>query len=353
MYSDDFFTAMLSNPQALAGLAMMRGASPFDALTQAAMAVQQNRAAQMEQQNAAKAQYLQQALPEIIQGLDPQNPQEALSKLAAAGISPQEGALILERLGVGGRGKGRAGLSAGAETSAGLPLNNNELKVFSNTLQTFDNQARSAEKELRLLEDSEKAFNEFDKNTGNWTGAGGALTRSLSFLPKVAENAVYNKNAQTAKQEIDKLNSQLFQNRVMSLGPRATDAAKEQIVKGLPTTELNPAAREDVLKTKKRENFEQILRSRFFSEWSRLHGKDLNGAEAAFSDFLESVPLLDERGKINKNAISEIQNFIGQSSNKSQITTSASPVSPKNNIDQFRDISLEALLAEREARKRR
>lgn len=322
---------LLNNPTFLAGLAMMRGAAPHNALMEAASANQQYTQNELQQNEFRRKQYLAAILPDVIKNLSP-NPQEALSTLTQVGVPPQEGALILERMGIGGRRNLSTGISAP------------ELKANIQTINNLEKQAQFAERELRLLEDSEEAFKDFDKNTGSWTGAGSVVSKTLSMLPKAAENIAFNKKAQTAKQEIDKLNSQLFQNRVVGLGSRATDTAKEQIIKGLPTTDLNPEARKDVLQTKKRENYEQIVRARFFKEWANTYNRDLSEATKAFDQYLEQIPLLKENGEINKDAVKSIPAFL---SGGMPVKASEKPTMDFNNV------SLEALLAEREARKGR
>jgi len=319
---------IFNNPQFLAGLAMMKGVPAHEAYSNAALQVQQMEKAKMMQQELQRQQYATQMLPQIASELSGLAPEEAFGKLVESGLDPREAILITEKFSrqapksetfTGPNNvryntqinqetgaleakpiAGQLGISGGDEnqipTAAEIRINANEINKLGET-------ARNSMRELRLLEDSEKAFEDFDKYTGQYTGPGTVVSK---FAPKALENSLYNKEAQTAKQKINKLNSQLFQNRVKMLGGSATDTAKEEILKGMPSVELNPEARRDLLQTKKRENYENILRSKFFDEWYKTHNKNLAGAEDAFSSFVNSSQLMDENDNINKALLNQI-----------------------------------------------
>lgn len=367
------------DPMFLAGLAVMQGAPFSEALNQAAMTtynLQQSQAAQQEQQ---RTQALSQQLPRLLRETDTQDPYALFNTLIQNGIAPNEAALIVERLrgpqnsmvnkantfsGPGGikfesftnpeTGRLESREIPGQREAINVrPLSVSELRINSTKLKDLDNDARNAEKELRLLEDSEEAFRDFDKSAGveSWTGAGSIVSK---YVPKGVDNIFYNKNAQGAKQKIDKLNSQLFQNRVAILGARGTDAAKKEIIKGLPSIELTPEARRDVLDTKKREGYEQVLRSKFFNEWSKRNNKDLNGAEVAFGELLNSESLISAEGKLNKNLLKNIPSIVNEYVSESTSflpTENSSEEQVEDIYAQFEELPLAALEAEKARRR--
>lgn len=332
----------LNNPKFLAGLAMLRGQPADQAWSQAAFQSYEYQKLLNDQAQLERRNYIEQLLPNIIRNLNADNPREALSDLVAAGIPAQEAALILERLGLGGRQ-----ISQGITQPA---LTTSELRVNATQLKDLDNLARNAERELRLLEDSASAFDEFDKSSGSLLGAGSVGSKLFGYLPSFAEN-IYSPEAQAAKQKIDKLNSQLYQNRVQALGARGTDAAKKEIKKGLPSTELTPDARRDVLTTKKRENYEIILRDKFFNQWAKAFGRDLNGAESAFNTFISMNDLLDGAGNINKNLLSLIPQFIAQVDSMDSGLENPNDQSMDTLYNDFADVSLDELLKEKARRR--
>lgn len=300
-----------NDPQFLAGLAMARGVAPDQAIEQSALFQRQQEDALRKQIEFENQQYMQQMLPQIIGGL--QNIESPIGKLQAlvnAGIPPQDAALLMERLGIAATQKmSNSNQEPGVINNIAKPLNATELRNNLTILKEANKTAQNAERELRLLEDSAGAFKQFDESTGDYTGAGSALSKIP--LPKIAENILFDEQAQIAKQKIDKLNSQLFQNRVAGLGARATDAAKAEILKGLPQINLTKEARADLLNTKKRENYEAILRSRFFNEWAKANNNDLTGAENEFSAFIDQNQdkLLTSEGNPNKKLLDDLTNI--------------------------------------------
>jgi len=72
-------SSILSNPQFLAGLNMMQGQSVGDALSSGIQTAELQR-------SAAQRQQVQQALPQLIQQVDPNNPTGSLGKLIQGGI---------------------------------------------------------------------------------------------------------------------------------------------------------------------------------------------------------------------------------------------------------------------------
>lgn len=299
------------DPQFLAGLAMARGVSPDQALQQAALFQEQQQNAMRKQTEFENQQYMQQTLPQIIGKLSQlPNPMAQLEALVEAGIPPQDAALLMERMGLANQQKSSAkGVGKNIDNEVGKPLSATELRSNLGVLKEHNKAAQNAERELRLLEDSAEAFNQFDESTGEWSGAGTILSKLP--LPKFAENLLFDDQAQIAKQKIDKLNSQLFQNRLQALGARGTDTAKAEILKGLPQTSLTKEARQDLLNTKKRENYESILRSRFFNDWAKTHNNDLTGADNEFAAFISEHQdeLLNKDGMPNKKLLDDLKNI--------------------------------------------
>lgn len=212
-----------------------------------------------------------------------------------------------------------------------------EARINNTKITKLAEDARSSVRELRYLDDANKYFDQFDKAQGRdtLTGAGSFLRRNA---PDFLQNATLSQQGQTAKQEIDKISGLIFQNRVIGAGSNATDAFKEQVKKSLPSVDITPEARQELILTKTRENSETIARSRFLSEWYKQNNKDIAGAEDAFLSYIENENLLDKNGKINKDLLKEIpsvvREFIGNSSqplqdNRAQIGSSA----PSDNVD--------------------
>lgn len=299
------------DPQFLAGLAMARGVAPDQALQQAALFEEQQQNTLRQKQMYDQQQYMQQVLPQIIASLnDIPNPIGKLEALVNAGIPAQDAALLMERLGMVQNQKMSNRIEDQSITNnITKPLSAAEMRNNLTILKDTNKLAQNAERELRLLEDSADAFKQFDQTTGKFTGPGSLLSKIP--LPKAAENILFDEEAQIAKQKIDKLNSQLFQNRVQGLGARATDAAKAEILKGLPQTNLTKEARQDLLNTKKRENYEAILRARFLNDWAKTNNNDLSGAENLFSEFImqRQNDLLNPDGSPNKKLIQELKNL--------------------------------------------
>lgn len=192
-----------------------------------------------------------------------------------------------------------------------------EARINNNQVTKLANSANSAQMENRYLDDAEEYFKQYDKAEGT-----DSLVSSGSFLarnaPAWAQNAILNKEGQSAKQKIDKVTGLIFQNRVIGAGSNATDAFKEMVKKSLPTTEITPEAREELILTKRRENMATLTRSKFISEWYKQNSKDIAGAEDAYDSYIGSVDLLTKDGLVNKQLLKDIPKvvteYIGTSS---------------------------------------
>lgn len=314
-----------SNPDtlSLAGLLRLQGVPEKDAYVQAAGINRQREQSELERLKYEQQQQAMMRAAEILQSGG------TLSDLLMAGVNPQSAAAIYEAnkpnpltntfAGAGGvryeavqnpeTGSVEARPLAGQVMKEPVRLSAGELRINAMKLKELANDARTAEKELRLLEDAQEAFNELDRaqGTGTLTGAGSIYSK---LAPNFADNIALTKAGQAAKQKVDKINSQLYQNRVQGAGARATDSFKEEVKKGLPSYQLQPEARNSVLQTKARENLEMLARSRFFSEWVKRNNKDLNGAEDAFNAYITNAPLLSPDGRINKEILKDIPNVV-------------------------------------------
>jgi len=112
---------------------------------------------------------------------------------------------------------------------------------------------------------------------------------------------------------------------------------------------LTPEARKDLVNTKKRDNYEQILRARFFNEWAKLNNKDLNSAEDAFGSFLNSADIIDENGKINKELYNQIPTIVNEYNHpKKDLELNAEKIFD----EELSNIPLKVLLEERKRRMR-
>ncbi len=228
-----------------------------------------------------------------------------------------------------------------------------EVRINKTKLKDVNSDARAAQNELRILEDLEKAFDKLDKNSGGFTGSGSIAAKTATNIP-YTPNLLYNEKGQSALEQIEKNNSLLFQNRIKAAGARATDAFKSEVKKGLPTASLTPEARQEVIQTKKRENFEQILRSKFFTEWYKQNGKDLEGAEDAFISFVNQAPLVDENNNLNKPLLEQIPQIVNSYNPQAQgfeIDSEEEIITP-DEID-LESFSLQDLLQAKKAKRGR
>lgn len=372
----------LNDPIFLAGLAVMKGANPGDALTQAAMMQRQQQQDQMQQaqfemqqqqmlmsqQDQQRRMAVEQNLPKILESLRGKSPQDAFLALRTMGMSTEEAGAIASRIApqsdmfTGANnvryqtvtdpntGQMKAVPVPGQEMGAVETRSPQEVKMNLESLQKYNDAANIAQDELRLLADGEKSFKKFDENTIGITGAGSLVSK---ILPTFAQNAIYNEDAQTAAQEIEKLNSSLTQNVVKSLKGSGTMSDKdiEMISKGLPNLGITPDARASVFKTLKRKNYEPIIKSQFFNEWARQNNKDISGAEYAYNQFIGSNELLDDRGDINGNLLKSIPNVVNSALSGNPIV-GTKPVEAKKKT-RLRDFSIEELIAEREKRRKK
>lgn len=86
-----------TNTRFLAGLAMMRGSNPADALTNAIASQQQAQMNQAKLQQFQQEQYARQVLPQLMQDFN-SNPQETIGKMISAGMDPKDAILLAKSL---------------------------------------------------------------------------------------------------------------------------------------------------------------------------------------------------------------------------------------------------------------
>ena len=378
----------MQNPMSLAGLLVAQGKPYSEAITEAVNISNQyqqqeyaKQRAEQEKQQALQMQQMQGRLGNLLQGRADINAPEVAIELLNAGVAPQNVANIASLFGKpitanqtfsgpGGfkyeqfqnpeTGQLEARKLAGQELPREMPkVSPAQQRLNGVKLKELAGDARSAQTELRILEDLDKAFKKLDESSGEFTKPGtiaSKLATNFESLP----NVLYNEEAQSALQQIEKGNSLLFQNRVRAAGGRATDTFKEEVKKGLPTAKLNPEARRELLIAKKRENLEALARSKFFNEWARQNNKDIDGAEDAFVAYISDVPLLKENNEINKDILNLIpqvvSNYLSQEGQAidelghsiEQIPTDEAIIEE----DEFENIPLETLI-ELRARKAR
>lgn len=334
---------IFSNPQFLAGLAMIRGVPAHEAYANAALQTQQMQQAQLAQQNAQRQQFALQALPQIAGKLYNAAPAEAFQELVNIGIDPKEAVILIDAIQKQNMpqtfkgpnnveysksfnretGEWQAKPLTGQNNTNGQQLSNAEIKINADKIASLNADAGYSNEELRLIKNSENAFKEFDENTGNYTGPG---TLASKLVPDKADNLIYNSNAQKAKQTIDKLTSRLLENRNKAAKGSESDFRTEQKLKGLPSIGLNPEARKDLIRELKEQNYIRILKSKFFDEWYKNNNKDLSGAEDAFIQFINSQDVVDKEGNLNKNLLNQIKQ-------KTQPNQNINFANETNNVD--------------------
>lgn len=340
-------------------------------------------------------QNIKKQLPQLIRQLEGKDPKEIFATLIDVGVEPEQAGQIASYLSKNQEQKIGDNQFTGADSiryettrdangnliARPIPgqinkqraeLTPSELRINTMKLKELDNATSGAQQELRLIEDLEKSFKEFDKATGinSNVGAGSFVSK---MTPKSLENVAWNEKAQSAKQEIAKVNSVLYQNRIKAAGGAGGNIPfQEEVKRGLPTIELQPEARNQLIETKKRETIASILRGKFFHEWSKNNHKDLSGAEDAFTSFVNTAPLLKENGEINRGLVNQIpkivkEYFKEEGIESEQETNGIVPVFAPSDFDDvmsvepdlslFDNIPKEVLLAERkrreEERKRR
>lgn len=301
----------------------------------------------------AQKQNIKQNLPNAIRELEGKNSNEIFATLVDQGVEANKASQIASDLTREKREKQNANQFTGADNiryetykdengnviARPIPgqidkrrpeLTPAEMRVNAIKLKELDNAASGASQELRLVADMEKYFKEFDEATGigSNVGAGGIASK---LTPKWGENIIWNEKAQAAAQEISKASSQLFESRVKSGGQGLSHvSAQEELKKSMPSVELRPEARNNLLQTKKREILSNLLRSKFVHEWSKLNHKDLAGAEDAFTSFIDTAPLLKENGEINKELIKNIPNIVKDYFKEEDLETSQNTMSNKS-----------------------
>lgn len=197
-----------------------------------------------------------------------------------------------------------------------------EIRLNKTNLDKLNGVAKSSSEQLKQLTALEKAYEQFDKEATGSIGAG-SYTSSLlpqsdeheGFGKKVKqgiENTLYSDKARNALHTIKKVNSLLLQNRISAQkgnGP-VTDILKKEIKQGLPNPEILPEARKENIKSLKREAFKNIIEQQFVSTWSKVNNRDTDEAGAAFNSFIDSIPIVDENGNPNKEALKLIPIFV-------------------------------------------
>lgn len=305
--------------------------------------------AERKKQEALREQMMRQALPDVLSQIDWQNPQNAQSQLAQAGLGPQEiatlfnihkGGTELEQqdrsIGLRGQelalrkeglGLQRQAMSLKAFEAARKANGGNEprkltpaeIRLNKANLEKLDVNAKASQEQLKQLEALEKAYETFDKEATGPLSAGSFISNLLPESGgsgvfhkggKAIENTLYNDKARASLHTINKINSLLLQQRVKTLKGAGNVFIEKQIKEGLPRADIAPEARKENINSLKQEAFKNLLEQKFFTTWSELNGKDTNSAGAAFQEFLSTIPLADESGKLNATILQEIPSAV-------------------------------------------
>lgn len=89
-YADRFHTKLQTDPVVMAAYLTMGGTSMKDALIQASDATLKNQQAQAYQAEIQQKQYMQAAMPQLLQQIDPADPQGSLERLVQQGVPPDD-----------------------------------------------------------------------------------------------------------------------------------------------------------------------------------------------------------------------------------------------------------------------
>jgi hypothetical protein len=313
----------LMDPIIMAGYGIARGQPISEAITQASAlqhqqadsALKQQQIETEKQQNARVellSQYLSSINPQLgaLYGGDPRNAGalfEALNPNPLKDTFKGQGGALYKAEKNPETGTLKASLIEGQRPEQS-ELTAAEKRTQATEKAEFARAAAAGTKELRILHDLEKAFKGYDEASAAHTRAGGliASTKKLPFLNEEQTNAtLYNKKQLTYKNEIDKLNSQLYQARIASV-PAATDVFKVEVEKGLPRTSVTKEARDEVIRSKKREVAQAIIRNKFFNDWAKFNNGDRTGAEDAVRYIEDNYDIVNERGEINKELLKQL-----------------------------------------------
>ena len=180
-------------------------------------------------------------------------------------------------------------------------------RITAQTLKQLDNEAQIAKEENKLLPKSEESLEQMKEATSTFTKPG-TLASKLVDEYKFLENIIYNEEAQKARQEIEKNNSLLIQNRAAP-GTNPTDASRQIIASGMPRTTIQPEASAEIFRSKREQNTDKELRSKFIHEWVKQAGGDINGAQDAYNEFIRDKELL-KNGKPNYEIMKEIPSAV-------------------------------------------
>lgn len=361
------------NAAGMAGYLMSTGMMPQDAYIQAARMTREQEMSNLERQKYEQQQQQALQLAQMLQGgdasgnFDQMSPQQKMGMMIQSGVRPEAAAAMAQAMTpnpLQNTFKGAGGMlyQAGTNPETGQlesriipgqapefqPLSAAEKRAQATEKAEFARAAAGGTKELRILEDMEKAFEGFDKHSGGTGIAAGGFLASTKKIPGILNeeqtNAlIYNKDQLKYKNEIDKLNSQLYQARLSSVPAKmATDAFKSELEKGLPRVSIVPEARKEIIASKKREIVQSIVRNKFFNDWEKLNHGDRTGAEDALRQLEQEYDYLDENNKPNKVLMKNLPKIVQQlymQESTDNGMSSAQPMQPDNlmNEDEFGD----------------
>ena len=349
--------ALLTNPSFIAGA---QGMFPSlgNSLSQGALEQRQQQQHQMQQQQfqmqqqeALRAQERAQLLARLIQEgvLDPSDLNGSMQNLIARGVKPEAAMPLIGQLAtiqnqLASQGVAQENLGLNKErlnldrqrvalaqqkfndkkngTSNQRKLTTSEIRLNKANLDKLNSTAKASAEQLKQLDTLEKVYQTFDKEAQGSIGSGSFVS---SLLPKggnedgilnsaqqLGENTIYSDKARAALQTIKKVNSLLLQQRIEAKkgGGPVTDVLKKEIKEGLPRPEILPEARNENIKSLRSEAFKNILEQQFFTEWSKLNGRDTDGAGAAFQKLVSAIPIVDENGQPNKELLKDIPKLV-------------------------------------------
>lgn len=346
--SDYFFQSQGLTPpkpdtNSIASDLVIQGMMPDQAMLEAAKIYRDQEMMNLERQKYEQQQAQALQLAQLLQGdssgagFNEMSPQQKMGMMIQSGVRPEAAAAMVQAMTpnpLQNTFKGSGGMLYQAKTNpqtgelesqvipgqaAEFPqLSAAEKRAQAAEKAEFARAAAGASKELRILEDLEKAFEGYDKYSGGSGLTAGGFLASTKKIPGILNeeqtNALlYNKDQLKYKNEIDKLNSQLYQARLSSVPAKmATDAFKSELEKGLPRVSITADARKEIITSKKREIVQSIVRNKFFNDWEKLNHGDRTGAEDALRQLESEYEYLDENNKPNKNLMKNLSSIVKQ-----------------------------------------
>lgn len=339
-----------TNPLSIAGYNIAAGVPIGEALSgalqQQALLQQQQYAAQRHEFEMEKHRRMAQNLPDILQQINPNDPNGSVRMLIEnGGMDPMDAVRFFAKLRPdiqdkfnpvtgeivrfnNGMASGNGGIRQQIVTQGDIPpqggqvsqgINGNpfantpkgmmekyqsdikiqeqRIKDFNETREKIDTSNKAAEQSLEVIQDMKKQFDDFDKNfKGRFKGAGSILSKVVGkndkekgYLELAITAATTDKAALAKIDSINNLKGKLFENMSKSARAGGVGAGQmndvftqQQLASILPDVTIAPESRMQAFKTMETEAANTIVQNNFIKVWAQLNNYDITGASQAF-----------------------------------------------------------------------